>query len=73
MRNILTTFIIATVFAAAQTPQVKPAAELATLGPQVGDRVPEFELKDQAGRTHTLKSVLGPNGAMIVFYRSASW
>lgn len=57
----------------AQPPQTKPAAELARLGPQVGERVPDFELSDQNGRAHTLKSILGPNGAMLVFYRSASW
>lgn len=57
----------------AQPPHVKPAVELARLGPQVGERAPDFELPDQNGRTHTLKSILGPNGAMLVFYRSAGW
>jgi hypothetical protein len=43
------------------------------VGPQVGTAVPAFEGVDQFGRSHTLQSVLGPNGAMIVFYRSADW
>jgi len=43
------------------------------LGPQVGTTVPDFNLADQRGRQRTLQSVMGPKGAMIVFYRSADW
>ena len=43
------------------------------LGPQPGTRVPEFSATDQHGRPHTLKSILGPKGAMLVFSRSADW
>ena len=43
------------------------------LGPQVGATVPDFNLADQQGRKRTLQSVMGPKGAMIVFYRSADW
>jgi hypothetical protein len=56
----------------AQAP-TRTAAEIAKLGPQVGQRVPEFSLVDQSGRTRTLASILGPNGALLVFFRSASW
>ena len=42
-------------------------------GPAVGDRVPDFAAPDQAGRTQTLKSIIGFKGAMLVFYRSADW
>ena len=42
-------------------------------GPQVGDVVPAFSLTDQTGQTHTLESIMGPNGAMLVFSRSANW
>jgi hypothetical protein len=51
----------------------RTAAELDKLGPQVGSPVPDFSLTDQNGRTLTLQSVLGPNGAMLVFFRSADW
>lgn len=44
-----------------------------TLGPKVGERVLEFSLPDQHGATRTLKSVMGPNGAVLVFFRSADW
>ena len=47
--------------------------DVSKLGPQVGDRVPDFSLKDQDGKTWTLQSMLGPKGAMLVFYRSAEW
>jgi hypothetical protein len=47
--------------------------DVGKLGPQVGATVPDFSLPDQHGRAQTLKSVMGPKGAMIVFYRSADW
>ena len=48
-------------------------AEVDSLGPRVGVRVPDFAGVDQFGQTRTLQSVLGPNGAMLVFFRSADW
>jgi hypothetical protein len=47
--------------------------DVTAVGPRVGERVPDFVAVDQTGTTRTLQSVLGPNGAMIVFYRSADW
>ena len=43
------------------------------LGPQGGEQVPDFELSDQFGEIHNLESVMGPNGAMLLFHRSADW
>jgi hypothetical protein len=42
-------------------------------GPDIGQAVPAFSLSDQTGATQTLKSVMGPKGALLVFYRSADW
>jgi hypothetical protein len=42
-------------------------------GPPVGSQMPGFDLKDQDGKGHTLASLLGPKGAVIVFFRSADW
>jgi hypothetical protein len=42
-------------------------------GPNVGETVPDFRLQDQNGTSQTLHSILGPKGALIVFYRSADW
>ena len=43
------------------------------LGPQVGGHVPDFSLTDQRGEKQTLQSVMGPKGAILVFFRSADW
>jgi hypothetical protein len=42
-------------------------------GPPVGSKMPGFDLRDQSGKAHTLASLLGPKGAVIVFFRSADW
>jgi hypothetical protein len=47
--------------------------DLSKLGPQVGERVPDFSLIDQTGRTRNLQSIMGRRGAMLVFIRSADW
>ena len=44
-----------------------------TLGPRVGERVPDFSLPDQAGVPRTLRSTFGPRGVVLVFFRSADW
>jgi hypothetical protein len=43
------------------------------LGPQVGSRVPDFTLADQRGQPRPLASLMGRNGLMLVFFRSADW
>jgi hypothetical protein len=55
----------------ASAPRTK--VDVSKLGPQVGERVPDFSLKDQNGKTQTLQSIMGPKGAMLVFIRSADW
>ncbi len=42
-------------------------------GPAVGEAVPDFRLPDQQGVVRTRQSLLGPKGALLVFYRSADW
>ena len=44
-----------------------------TLGPKIGERVPDFSLPDQHGVTRSLASTFGRKGAMLVFFRSADW
>ena len=53
--------------------QPRAPIEVAKLGPQVGETVPGFSLRDQDGASRTLQSVMGTRGAMIVFIRSADW
>jgi len=43
------------------------------IGPQVGERIPDFSAPDQNGDTRTLQSILGPKGAILLFNRSADW
>jgi len=42
-------------------------------GPAMGAKLPDFALQDQDGRPRTLQSLLGPKGALILFFRSADW
>ena len=53
--------------------QSRTPIDVASLGPQVGEQVPEFSLPDQNGQMRTLESILGPKGAMLLFHRSADW
>ncbi len=56
-----------------QAMQSRTPIEVASLGPQVGEQVPDFSLPDQNGRVWTRDSILGPNSAIVLFHRSASW
>lgn len=42
-------------------------------GPNPGQRIPEFTLPDQHGASRSLEDLAGPNGLLLVFYRSANW
>ena len=53
--------------------QGRTPIDVASLGPQVGERVPAFSLPDQNGQIQTRESILGPNGAILLFHRSADW
>ncbi|HJN45312.1 MAG: hypothetical protein CL477_00330 [Acidobacteria bacterium] len=71
MRHFLLSLTLVLTLAAAGAAQDLPNVE--QFGPQVGDVVPAFSLTDQNGQTQTLESIMGPNGAMLVFNRSADW
>lgn len=53
------------------TPAAQP--DVQRLGPQVGQRVPDFTLVDQDGRQRSLQSLMGEKGLILVFSRSADW
>ena len=53
-------------FVRAQNDEVKT-------GPAIGEHVSDFELADQNGRRWALKDLMGPNGLLLVFTRSADW
>jgi len=48
-------------------------ASKSELGPKVGDQFPAFEAPDQQGRTQSFETLRGPNGLLLLFYRSADW
>ena len=63
------------VLAMAQSPPStsSPGANPATLGPAVGQPIPRFEAPDQDGRLRDFATLTGPNGLVLVFFRSADW
>ena len=44
-----------------------------TTGPEVGEKIPKFELKDQHGRSRDFNSLAGDQGLLLLFSRSADW
>ena len=42
-------------------------------GPEPGERIPDFALPDQHGALRSLPNLSGPDGLLLVFYRSADW
>jgi cytochrome oxidase Cu insertion factor (SCO1/SenC/PrrC family) len=53
--------------------QPNASVDVQKLGPQIGEHVPDFSLPDQRGETHSLQSLMGPKGVILVFFRSADW
>jgi hypothetical protein len=47
--------------------------DFTAIGPKVGETAADFELRDQHGTPRRLSSIVGPKGAMLVFFRSADW
>src|SRR5262249_45357832 len=69
MKITRTAWLLAVAFAAAA--QLPPGSK--PPGPEIGTKIPAFRLVDQNGHERTFESILGPRGAMLVFYRSADW
>lgn len=77
-RTLLSTATLVAVLSAgsvdgSQAAQRRQKVDVSKLGPQVGQRVPDFNLRDQSGALRNLQSIMGPRGAMLVFFRSADW
>jgi hypothetical protein len=47
--------------------------ELMSIGLAVGQKAPQFSLRDQSGKVQTLDSLKGPKGTVLLFFRSADW
>ena len=42
-------------------------------GPEVGERIPDFQAADQSGRMQTFEDLRGPEGLLLLFFRTADW
>ena len=74
MRRLMLLPLLVVLFAVqAQTQGTRTRVDVARLGPQVGERVPDFTLLDQTAKSQSLQSIMGRRGAMLVFVRSADW
>ena len=73
MRRLGLLSVLMTLLAVPVSAQTRTQIDISRLGPQVGERVPDFNLADQSGRQRTLESIMGSRGAMLVFVRSADW
>jgi hypothetical protein len=49
------------------------STELMSIGIAVGQKAPNFSARDEFGRVQTLESLKGPNGTVLLFFRSADW
>lgn len=43
------------------------------IGLQVGQKAPDFSLRDEFGKVQTLETLKGTNGTVLLFFRSADW
>ena len=75
MRHLLfwSLFVLTGTLQPVSQERARERIDLSKLGPLVGERVPDFSLVDQTGRTRNVQSIMGPRGAMRVFIRSADW
>ena len=73
--NISLSSILLIVFGATtvSSQPAPPKIDVTKLGPQVAGRIADFRLQDQNGKVWTRDSLMGPNGLMLVFSRSADW
>jgi len=49
------------------------STELMSIGLAVGQKAPDFSARDEFGRTQSLETLKGPNGTVLLFFRSADW
>ncbi|MEO5761590.1 MAG: hypothetical protein ABIR28_04685 [Vicinamibacteria bacterium] len=66
-------FLIASQVAVAATPTPVERPDPMLLGPKIGQPLPPFEAPDQNGKAQTFATLKGPNGLVLVFFRSADW
>jgi hypothetical protein len=56
-----------------KTIQVASVKRLTEIGLGVGQKAPAFSARDQFGHEQSLATLKGPNGTVLLFFRSADW
>jgi hypothetical protein len=56
-----------------KTLRVSKIELLTSIGLAVGEKAPAFSARDQFGHEQSLDSLKGPNGTVLLFFRSADW
>ena len=69
MRFVHAVAVVTLVCALASAQESLPGVD--RFWPQVGELVPDFSLVNKFGERHDLESVIGPNGLLLAFNRSA--
>lgn len=49
------------------------STEPMSIGLAVGQKAPDFSLRDEFGHVQTLETLKGANGTVLLFFRSADW
>ena len=49
------------------------STEPMSIGLAVGQKAPNFAARDEFGNVQSLESLKGPNGTVLLFFRSADW
>jgi hypothetical protein len=49
------------------------SAEPMSIGLAVGQKAPNFSARDEFGHVQTIETLKGPNGTVLLFFRSADW
>lgn len=70
MRHVLAVAVSLCAALAAATAADPPPEKT---GLKVGEKAPNFTLKDQSGKEHALKDLIKDGPVALVFYRSAKW
>lgn len=69
----LSIFAGALAFATTAHLDAQDASPVAGIGLPAGQKAPDFNLKDQNGREHSLQELTKKGSVALVFYRSADW
>lgn len=70
---ILAGLLFGSIVSQAGAQSERETIDVSARGPQAGETIPDFTLEDQFGRAWTRDEILGENGTMLVFIRSADW